>query len=74
MKETVIRKEGGLGVCGILTIIFVTLKVAQIGLVAKWSWWLVFAPMWIPAVFVLSLLLIAGIAGLIISVMEESNG
>lgn len=32
----------------LLTLIMITLKLAQVGLVASWSWWLVLAPIWIP--------------------------
>ena len=28
--------------------IFLTLKLAEIGMVAKWSWWVVTAPLWFP--------------------------
>lgn len=39
-------------VLGILGLIFVTLKLAEIGVVATWSWWWVLAPFWLlPAVF-----------------------
>jgi len=30
---------------GILTIIFVVLKLAEVGIVATWSWWWVFSPL-----------------------------
>lgn len=51
---------------GILGLIFVTLKLAQIGVVANWSWWLVLLPFWGPVAFALSILaLIALIAGVI---------
>lgn len=33
----------------LLALITITLKLAQIGLVATWSWWLVLAPLWVPA-------------------------
>lgn len=29
--------------------VFLTLKLAEIGQVATWSWWWVTAPLWIPA-------------------------
>lgn len=31
----------------VLTLIFVTLKLAEIGVVAEWSWWWVLSPLWI---------------------------
>lgn len=49
---------GGIGFCGLLAIVFITLKLAGIGAVATWSWWLVLSPMWAPAAFVLTILLV----------------
>jgi hypothetical protein len=37
--------SGGIGFLGLLTCIFITLKL--IGTIA-WSWWLILAPTWIP--------------------------
>jgi hypothetical protein len=39
--------RGGLGLVGLLTVIFVVCKVAGIGEIANWSWWWVFSPVWI---------------------------
>lgn len=50
---------GGIGFCGLLAIVFITLKLAGIGAVAAWSWWWVLSPLWLPIAFVLSL---AGVA------------
>jgi len=36
--------SGGIGFCGLLTIVFIVLKLT--GYIA-WSWWWVVAPMWI---------------------------
>lgn len=36
---------GGIGFCGMLTLIFITLKLLE---VITWSWWWVLAPIWIP--------------------------
>jgi small Trp-rich protein len=35
-------------ILGILGLIFVTLKLAEIGTVATWSWWWVLSPFWVP--------------------------
>lgn len=37
--------SGGIGVCGLLGVVFVTLKLCN---VIDWSWWWVLAPFWIP--------------------------
>ncbi len=39
-------------ILGILGLIFVTLKLAEIGTVATWSWWWVLSPFWVPFVVV----------------------
>ena len=44
---------------GILGLIFITLKLAGIGTVAAWSWWIVLLPFYGPIALVLSLLLFA---------------
>ena len=34
----------------ILFLIFLTLKLAEVGQVAAWSWWWVTAPLWLPLI------------------------
>lgn len=54
--------SGGIGFLGLLTIVFVVLKlIGQI----DWSWWWVFSPLWIPAAIGLFILLLFlfGISG-----------
>ena len=43
--STTTNSSGGVGFLGLLTIVFITLKL--IGYIS-WSWWWVLAPMWIP--------------------------
>lgn len=40
---------GGIGFCGLLTIVFIVLKLLG---VIHWSWVMVLAPLWIPALLV----------------------
>lgn len=42
--------RSGLGLGPILFLILLTLKLAEIGPVQHWSWWLVTAPLWGPIV------------------------
>jgi hypothetical protein len=42
------NKEGGIGLGLIIFLIFLTLKLGGWGVVATWSWWWVFSPIWIP--------------------------
>jgi hypothetical protein len=53
------NKSTGLGFGTILFLIFLTLKLAGIGVVATWSWWWIFSPLWIPISIIGILVLIA---------------
>lgn len=65
MGESHNASSGGIGFFGLLAIVFITLKLAEIGPVAHWSWWAVLAPIWAPIALVLVILLIVGIVALI---------
>lgn len=47
------KASGGIGFLGLLTILFIGLKLAG---VINWSWWWVLAPFWIPVVLVVLIL------------------
>lgn len=38
-------QSGGIGFFGLLTIVFIVLKLTKI---ISWSWWLVLSPLWLP--------------------------
>jgi hypothetical protein len=59
------KATGGLGIGTILFLIFLTLKLAEVGPVAQWSWWWVFSPIWIPLALVGVVAMIVGIAVII---------
>lgn len=49
---------GGVGFCGLLTIVFIVLKLTNY---IDWSWWWVLSPLWIPfglVIFIILLLLV----------------
>ena len=60
--------SSGIGFFGLLTIVFITLKLLN---VIDWSWWWVLAPLWIPTSIVLIILFIIGIAFLITWVVSK---
>lgn len=45
------KESGGIGFFGLLAIVFITLKLAD---VIDWSWWWVLSPLWGPVVVVLA--------------------
>jgi hypothetical protein len=55
------NKSTGVGFGGILFLIFLTLKLGGWGVVASWSWWWVFSPIWIPAALVIVAAVIIGL-------------
>ena len=42
-----------------ITALFIVFLVLKLAGVIAWSWWWVFAPLWLPIVFVVSTLLVA---------------
>lgn len=55
--------KGGIGFCGLLTIVFITLKL--LGKIS-WSWVWVLAPIWIPIVLVIVLIIVCVIVKMIV--------
>lgn len=51
--------SGGIGFFGVLTILFIALKI--LGKIT-WSWWWILAPTWIPLIIAILILLIILIA------------
>lgn len=53
--------SGGVGFAGLLTILFIALKLTgTIG----WSWWWVLSPLWIPFAVAVVLFVVIGLAAL----------
>ena len=51
----------GIGLAGIVFIIFLVLKLAEIGQVARWSWWWVTSPLWLPIMAMLAIYVLYGL-------------
>lgn len=63
--------SGGIGFFGLLTIVFITLKL--IGAI-DWSWIWVLSPLWCPIVLVIAILIIAIlIAGFVTAFSKDKN-
>lgn len=66
MSNSSSSSSGGIGFVGLLTIVFITLKLTK---VIDWSWWWVLSPIWITAAIILLFLII----GFIIFVIVEAR-
>jgi hypothetical protein len=62
VSNTTQAKSGGIGLLGILGLIFITLKLTHY---IDWSWLWVLAPFWIPFAIVGVLFVIAGLLSLL---------
>ena len=49
-------RNDGIGVCGLLLVAFIVLKLCR---VIDWSWWWVLAPFWIPLAIALPVIAVA---------------
>lgn len=63
-EEKTTVKSGGIGFLGLLTVLFIGLKLTGF---IEWSWWWVLSPLWIPVAMVFG---IVTIAGLIIGIIQ----
>ena len=50
--------SNGIGLGTLLFLVFLTLKLAEVGPVQYWSWWWVTAPLWLPLFVVIVLIFI----------------
>ena len=51
-----VKVSGGIGFGGLLTIVFIVLKLTK---VIDWSWWWVTCPLWIPiAIYVVLVIIV----------------
>lgn len=62
MSDTKSSSGGGIGFVGLLTIVFITLKL--IGKIT-WSWWWVLSPIWISFSLVIAVLVLIGVSVLV---------
>lgn len=67
-KNTVsTTRSGGIGFLGMLTILFIGLKLTGF---VTWSWWWVLSPLWIVWAVVFGFFAIIGLTALVVAVYE----
>ena len=69
-EQTQRASSGGIGFCGLLTIVFITLKL--IGYIS-WSWLWVLAPLWIPLAIFTVIFAIAMVIVLIAAIVTSKS-
>lgn len=62
--------SGGIGICGLLFVIFLTLKLIGVAPVSEWSWWWVTAPLWGPIAIVFAIMILVGIGAAIATLVK----
>ena len=76
MKYTVNTPEviyRGPSLCTLLAGVFITLKLLGVSAVATWSWWWVLAPLWMPVVLAVGVLIIVTIILLIVAAVAACS-
>ena len=58
MSDTKSSSSSGIGFTGLLTIVFITLKLTNY---IDWSWWWVLSPIWIIAGIIFAILAVIGV-------------
>jgi hypothetical protein len=64
-------QQGGIGLMGLMFILFLSMKLLGLGVVASWSWWWVTAPLWGPLAFILGFLAVVGIGCMLVVVVGK---
>ena len=67
MSDTKTTTSGGIGLGGVLFVVFLVLKLCG---VINWSWWWVTAPLWGPLALIAAILLCVGIVALVVAAFK----
>ena len=63
--------SGGVGFAGLLTILFIALKLTH---VIDWSWWWVLSPVWITAALVVVILVVIFVVAFMRTMKRNRHG
>lgn len=61
---------GGVGFLGLLTLLFIGLKLSGH---IDWSWWWVLSPIWIPIAFVIAIIVFMLVVALIVGIFSSEE-
>lgn len=70
-SNTSSSSRGGIGFAGLLTILFIGLKLGGVGAVATWSWWWVLSPLWIGLALWLAVVFLIFFFGLLVAIVRR---
>lgn len=70
-KTNTASASGGVGFCGLLTIVFIALKLTG---VIGWSWWWVLSPLWLPLAVVLGIAVIGFLIWFVVEMAKSRKG
>jgi hypothetical protein len=70
MSKESTSSNGGIGFVGLLTIVFITLKLCG---VIDWSWWWVLSPLWISISLVGSFLVLFFLGFVFVELMKSKS-
>ena len=75
MSENNTNSSAGMGILGwlavLLTVLFVGLKLGEVGAVAEWSWWWVLSPLWLLFCLVLVILILVFLISIAIAFFKS---
>lgn len=66
--RTQAQHSGGVGFFGLLTILFIGLKLGE---VIDWSWWWVLSPLWLPIAVLLGAWVLFLVVGLALNLLQH---
>jgi hypothetical protein len=66
-----IKSSPGVGLLGLIFIVFLALKLAGIGAVATWSWWWVTSPLWMPLAVIFFILSIFFFFYIVVCILKK---
>ena len=61
MSQNIDNSSNGIGFVGLLTIVFIALKLTNF---IAWSWWWVLSPIWISVLFAIAMIILLGVLSL----------